>query len=1357
MVNAKGSVLVAAQDDTKLTTIAGAIPVAIEGNLSVGASVGWLQFKRKETEAFVAANTTVTATGLASTDTINAANGGYTISYVERTPDSDNYTLPTFQTSFQSIEQRPDDDSALTQDRNATGNYTAIRGVAVTANSTTTLNEIAASAGGSQNIAIEVSALVSVANGDESGVTHAHIDGEVIAGDLSDKASNADILVTASADFHQLALGGSVGIGGTVATSPSFLGTWLGLDTEAYVQGDAWATGDTFVLAEASEHLTLLSIAAAASENASFDAAVIVATLKQNTTRAYVNDKATVLALGNVLISAVDDTAATSVSGGAALGTGLGGLGASPIIVTISKTTEAYVGASAQVDALGHADATLDVLDGNVSGPGFQNTDRKQIDGLAVQALSSEQVTNYSLAGAGGATAAVAGGVAYTHTQSDTNAYIGDNAAVNQRTTSTLPDGTSITLEAPAVDQSVHVAAANDVVIYHLAGVLAAATTAAVDGAVDVGTIRNQSDAYIGQSAKVNAAKDLDVLSLSSEKATGTAVAAGAGSVSVSGSISVWALGTPFDATYSTNSTNPPPAGQTSAGGSSNALAVSNPNYADFGSYGDAQGQRSDLTSAAGSYENTTADSNGSDATSTLLDIINTITSTYTSASSGTPVSDVVGGVNQTLTDNSDSTTEAYIAASGTGGLIHVGGDVSVEAHEEDYLNLYGGGFNAGMGSFGAGIAIANIHGGAVSHVDGRIRAGGAVTVQGATNGNQRVRATAGQAGAVSAGGAVANLWDDGQQQAYVGSGAEIQAARSLTVSATRGYDKFETISTEVPLGIVAGGGSFATSQASGSTEAFVGNATLGSQVANTTVGDVAVLADSNIDDLSAIARALSIGGATGEGNHARAYIVPDVSAHYDSSQSDSHITGNMSIEALSVAEPTGQGWGIDGGGLAVGVTLTEARANPTVNAYVAKNAKLALPGNGSTDPSKATGELKISALAANDPHADGLASGGGLISGDGTGIFAEHGNPDQNRTSVISAYIGDGATVTSNLDVNVLADDEWSGLAKGHGGDYGALAINVNNATLTISPQVDAYIGAASVTAGGAVIVKSESGEVGSLPGLSFDAGTGFDAAANTITFDEPHGLASGDVVRYDAQGGTPLGGLNDGDLYVVTRVSDITIRLGLPIDASNINDETASLGFDRTHPFLPGDAVIYDRNNQPGIGGLEDGTTYYVNDIDPFTIKLGSTLEEGANLLTATFDGDTDVDTDGDFIRVRWSTVADKPGWFMAGAGINNPGSVVYPDKIDASADRVALITDPFFRTGDLVSWYALGFDQRDDTAFHFGLTPNVAYYASVTQQTSGSQTNWFLQFAATEQDLANKRFVRFDGSDRRTELGL
>ena len=673
-----------------------------------------------------------------------------------------------------------------------------------------------------------------------------------------------------------------------------------------------------------------------------------------------------------------------------------------------------------------------------------------------------------------------------------------------------------------------------------------------------------------------------------------------------------------------------------------------------------------------------------------------------------------------------------------------MGGDVNVEAREEDFLNLYGGGFNAGMGSFGAGIAIANVHGGAISHVDGRIHAGGDIKVQGATNGNQRVRATAGQAGAVSAGGAVANLWDDGQQQAYVGNGAEIQAAQSLTVSATRSYAKFETISTEVPFGVVAGGGSFATSQASGSTEAFVGDATLGSHATNTSVGDVAVLADSKIDDLSAISRALSIGGATGEGNHARAYIVPDVSAHYDSTQSDSHITGNMAIEALSVAEPTGQGWGIDGGALAVGVTLTEARANPTVIAYVANNVKLALPGDGLTDPSKATGELKISALAANDPHADGLASGGGLISGDGTGVFAEHGNPDQGRPSVVTAYIGDGATVTSDLDVSVLADDEWSGLAKGHGGDYGGLAISVNNATLTVAPQVDAYIGAASVQAQGALTVKSESGDAGSLPGLSFDAAAGFDAAANTITFDEPHGLASGDVVRYDAQGGTPLGGLNDGDLYVVTRVSDVTIRLGLPVDAINIDNETASLGFDRTHPFLPGDAVIYDRNNQPAIGGLEDGTTYYVNDIDPFTIKLGSTPEEGANLLTAAFDGNTDVDIEGDFIRVRWSTVADQPGWFMAGAGINNLGNVAYPDMISASADRIGLFADPLFRTGDLVSWYALGFDQHDDPSLRFGLTPNVAYYASVTQQTSGSQTNWFLQFAATEQDLANKRFV-------------
>ena len=449
----------------------------------------------------------MTAIAASSTDPINAANGGYTITYVDRQEGGKDYTLPTFKTDFLTVEARPDDDPALTQDRTATGNYSSIHGVAVTANATTTVKEIAVTAGGSKNVAIEISALVSVANDENSATTDAHIDGKVVAGNFNNSASNADVVVTASADYHHLAIGGSVGIsGGSAAVSPSFLGMWLALDTSAHVEGDVWATGDTFVLAEASEHLTMVSIALAVSAKVSFDAAVIINTIN-NSTNAYVDSGASVLALGNVLIAATDNTKASAVAGGAAVGFGTGGLGASPAILTIKKSTEAYIASGAQVDAFAHADAPLTVLDGNVSGRGFQNSDTMPSNGVAVQATSSEDIHNYALAGAGGATVGVAGGVAYTYTNSNTQAYAGDGAKINQRTQTTLPDGTTVTPAAPDASQSVNIAAANDVFVYHLAGVLAGAQFA-VDGAIDVGTTHNNTSAYIGKNATVEAKQD---------------------------------------------------------------------------------------------------------------------------------------------------------------------------------------------------------------------------------------------------------------------------------------------------------------------------------------------------------------------------------------------------------------------------------------------------------------------------------------------------------------------------------------------------------------------------------------------------------------------------------------------------------------------------------------------------------------------------------------------------------------------------------------------------------------------------------------------------------------------------------
>ena len=322
-------------------------------------------------------------------------------------------------------------------------------------------------------------------------------------------------------------------------------------------------------------------------------------------------------------------------------------------------------------------------------------------------------------------------------------------------------------------------------------------------------------------------------------------------------------------------------------------------------------------------------------------------------------------------------------------------------------------------------------------------------------------------------------------------------------------------------------------------------------------------------------------------------------------------------------------------GGVAIPVTLPTATASPTVEAYVGEDTVLHVLGNGNTNPDTATGRLEVVAIAADDPHADGTAAGAAVATGGGTGVFAT------NKTT-LNAYVGDGATVTTNTDTLVKAEHEYVGYARGQGGDLGALAVNVNEATLDIEPTVQAYIASANVQAGGDVIIESESGTPGELPDLSFAAGTDIDYDANTITFERPHGLETGETVVYRANGQTPIGGLTDGANYQVIRVSDRTIQLGTFFTADQVDNDSGEIRFDNPHNLESGAGVVYDANGNPWINGLHNGLSYFVNALDASALKLSPTVEIADNEAIAAFNGHSAVNYETNEIRLAASYAA-------------------------------------------------------------------------------------------------------------------
>ena len=226
-----------------------------------------------------------------------------------------------------------------------------------------------------------------------------------------------------------------------------------------------------------------------------------------------------------------------------------GGAAGSVGVVTIDKLTQAWIGSGASVDGRGHQAGLAGIYSGLIQQGAFAT---ETMHGVAVQAASSEQVFDLAVAGAGGLFVGLAGGVTVTLLDSDTSAFVALGAKVNLDTASTN------------ALQGVNVSAAN----------LARATTFAgaggggivgLAGAIDVGSMKNDTSAFIAGDAQVQAEACVDVHALSIKEVESFAFSGAGGLVGLAGSVSVWSLGASVEKTYQDND-----------GGSANSLQGDN-------------------------------------------------------------------------------------------------------------------------------------------------------------------------------------------------------------------------------------------------------------------------------------------------------------------------------------------------------------------------------------------------------------------------------------------------------------------------------------------------------------------------------------------------------------------------------------------------------------------------------------------------------------------------------------------------------------------------------------------------------------------------------------------------------------
>ena len=134
-----------------------------------------------------------------------------------------------------------------------------------------------------------------------------------------------------------------------------------------------------------------------------------------------------------------------------------------------------------------------------------------------------------------------------------------------------------------------------------------------------------------------------------------------------------------------------------------------------------------------------------------------------------------------------------------------------------------------------------------------------------------------------------------------------------------------------------------------------------------------------------------------------------------------------------------------------------------------------------------------------------------------------------------------------------------------------------------------------------------------------------------NTL-FIQNHGLVSGQLVKYQNNGGSSIGGLTSGADYFVQRIDNSTVKLfedaartsatnltttgtgshSLVIASIDFTNETITLP---GHGFDTGEIVEYDSRGQDVVSGLTSGQTYYAIRVDVDNIKLALSDEDAVN----------------------------------------------------------------------------------------------------------------------------------------------
>lgn len=826
------------------------------------------------------------------------------------------------------------------------GNHASIGGESLTVQAENTSDSTTAAAG------LGVGGTAGVAGAaSETFVTHttdAHV------GKAANVTTSGDADVKAISSFTQDAGAGGVGGSGTAGIGLANATVSLSADTKAHVDAGAKVTGKNVRVGAAhTTDITYANIAGGLAGTAAINGAVGVNVLDTKT-KAYTEDNTELTATGaadtdGIAITASDATMLSGGNGGASVGLAGGSAGLVLSVTNLTKDTEAYAGKAAKLDAKGQ---------------------------ISLDAQSSEDIFNLSLQAAGGSYAGLAGATNVMNLTAITKAYTDTGVEINQKA-GYGKDGS----------KDVSVTAGHEV--QKMENTVTAASGsggASVGAAVDVGNIKTQTNAFLGDKNKVASGGSVTVEAKDNMHGIkSNAISAAIGFVGLSGSISV----------YNVGSTMSPEDQETLSG-----KASENGETVGFDSWVNEELAKinKDTGKAVEAYD-----------TASLDEVKTSLAKTFASKAP------------------SSAGEKGTLAKIGNGSDIDAAGDVKV--HADDTLsvqNIMGSLSGSAAASAGASVSVLNTDTQTKALVDkaAKVTAGKdlAISAKAAHDFDEYI-VGASVSGGVAGQGTVGTWTDKSTVSALLG---DTNAVHAKNISITSDNDRtLDAYVAGASVALVALNGAVVTANVTGSSEAGIGDDE------GTYAGEVTADQDLTISsgakttmDANAVGAAAGIFGGTGTGADLSSAVDVTTKVGKNAKLTAQSMTLTAENTPKLSALATSAGVGLGG----VGATVAKIESKDTSCVTIADGASL-------------TAQDKLIARAVMhqptddyNAYAHAIAGSGGVIAGSVAVVGIDMKNTTETAIGKDVKIQADRAEITAdhkdrgNYEIESIAAGEYSG-----------------------------------------------------------------------------------------------------------------------------------------------------------------------------------------------------------------------------------------------------------------------------------------------------------------------------------------